>query len=66
MSYTTDRLPTPADADPLGMVRWGPNHPGLLCPWQDVRPGEPWAHSSAWRPTAEATPLPVTICAGEA
>jgi len=48
MGWISDRLPTSADADLHGSVRWGPRHPGLLCPWQDVRPGEPWRHSSAW------------------
>lgn len=47
--YTTHRQPTAADADLQGMVRWSPHHPGLLCRWQDVRPGEAWAHSSAWQ-----------------
>lgn len=46
----TDRLPTPADADPQGMVRWGRDMPGMLMHWSEVRPGEPWEHSSAWRP----------------
>jgi|GEM_PF-4916780 len=55
MTWHTDRLPTAEDADPHGMVRWGPSHPGLLCRWDRVRPGEPWAHSSAWRPP-ETTP----------
>lgn len=52
--YTTDRLPTAADADPFGQVRWSPHHPGMLCPWQDVRPGEAWTHSSAWKAVAGA------------
>jgi hypothetical protein len=56
IGYTTDRLPTAADADPFGMVRWSPHHPGLLCRWQDVRPGEAWAHSSAWKPVADSQP----------
>jgi hypothetical protein len=51
-----DRLPTAADADLHGLVRWGPNHPGLMMPWHDVRPGESWTHTSAWR-DAEAEPM---------
>ena len=54
-TWITDRRPTPADADPLGQVRWGPHHPGLLCHWQDVRPGEAWRHSSAWVPPTPTT-----------
>jgi len=50
--WITDRLPTAADADLHGMVRWGPNQPGLLCLWSEVRPGESWSHSSAWQPPA--------------
>jgi hypothetical protein len=46
--WIKDRLPTPEDADPLGMVRWGPALPGYICRWQDVRLGEPWTHTSAW------------------
>jgi hypothetical protein len=42
--------PTAADADPFGMVRWNPRLPGMLIPWSEVRPGEQWAHSAAWRP----------------
>jgi hypothetical protein len=48
--WHTDRLPTADDADLHGMVRWGPTTPGLLMQWQDVRPGEPWSHTSVWRP----------------
>lgn len=48
--WTVDRVPGAADADLQGMVRWGPQHPGLLAHWSDVRLGEPWQHSSAWRP----------------
>lgn len=47
-SWIVDRLPTLADADPLGYVRWGLNYPGMLLLWDDVRPGEAWKHSSAW------------------
>ena len=47
-----DRLPTEADADSLGMVRWGPDKPGMLMAWDQVRYSEPWTHSSAWRPLA--------------
>jgi hypothetical protein len=46
--WTTDRVPTSSDADPLGYVRWGPNYPGMLLLWNDVRLGEAWKHSSAW------------------
>ena len=49
-NWITDRLPTPSDADPQGQVRWGPNLPGMLMPYQQVRLGEPWTHSSAWTP----------------
>jgi hypothetical protein len=49
MTWIKHRLPTAADADPLGMVRWGPALPGFLTRWQEVRPDEPWAHSTAWR-----------------
>ena len=42
--------PTAADADPLGMVRWGPQLPGFLIRWDEVRPGEQWSHSSALTP----------------
>jgi len=48
--WVTDRLPTQHDADPQGTVRWGPRCPGLLLPWHQVRHGEPWTHSSAWKP----------------
>ena len=54
--WITDRLPTAADADPFGMVRWSPHHPGLLTPWTDVRPGEPWTHSSAWTHPTDRVP----------
>lgn len=47
--WTADRLPTRNDADLLGMVRWGPRLPGMLIPWDEVRAGEQWAHSAAWR-----------------
>lgn len=50
MSWHTTRVPTASDADPFGMVRWGPTHPGLLCRWDEVREGEAWSHSSAWQP----------------
>jgi len=49
--WISDRLPTEADADPLGMVRWGPRLPGFLCPWSDVRAGEVWTHTSAFNPS---------------
>jgi hypothetical protein len=55
--WITDRLPSPADADLHGQVRWGPHHPGLLCHWADVRAGEAWTHSSAWRPLRVASPI---------
>jgi hypothetical protein len=48
--------PTPADADPFGQVRWNPRLPGMLIHWSEVRPGEQWAHSSAWR---GADPVPL-------
>lgn len=48
--------PTPADADPFGMVRWGPRLPGMLIHWSEVRPGEQWARSSAWK-GAEPEPM---------
>lgn len=51
--WIADRLPAAADGDIHGMVRWGPLQPGLLMPWQDVRPGESWAHTTAWRPQQE-------------
>jgi hypothetical protein len=50
MKWHIDRLPTADDADLHGMVRWGPTTPGLLTHWRDVRPGEAWSHTSAWRP----------------
>jgi hypothetical protein len=52
--WIADRQPTAEDADLHGMVRWGPLRPGLLMPWIDVRPGEQWAHTTAWQPPAEA------------
>ena len=54
--WTNDRLPTAADADLQGQVRWGPQHPGLLCHWSEVRPGEAWARSAAWK-GAEPEPM---------
>jgi hypothetical protein len=50
MKWHCDRLPTADDADLHGLVRWRPDAPGLLMPWQDVRVGESWAHTAAWRP----------------
>ena len=47
MTWITDRLPTAADGDLQGMVLWG-QHAGLLIRWDEVRPGEAWAHSAAW------------------
>jgi hypothetical protein len=41
--------PTPADADPLGLVRWGPRLPGMLIHWTHVRPGEQWCRSAAYQ-----------------
>lgn len=52
--WIRSRLPTQQDADPFDMVRWGPDKPGLLMIWHQVRYGEPWTHSSAWRPPLEA------------
>lgn len=52
-TWHTDRLPTAADADLHGLVRWSPHHPGLLVPWHNVRHGEPWTHSAAWRPATD-------------
>jgi hypothetical protein len=49
--WRNDRLPTAEDADPFGLVRWRPDAPGLLMPWRQVRRGEIWARSAAWRPT---------------
>jgi hypothetical protein len=40
--WIRDRLPTEADADSLGMVRWGPDKPGMLMAWDQVRYSEPW------------------------
>jgi len=48
--WRNDRLPTAEDADPFGLVRWRPDAPGLLMPWHQVRRGEIWARSAAWRP----------------
>jgi hypothetical protein len=55
-TWVTDRLPTLVDADPLGYVRWGPNYPGMLLLWDDVRLGEAWKHSSAWNHGNEFLP----------
>lgn len=52
-NWVTGRLPTVADADLHGLVRWGQRHPGLLIHWAQVRSGEAWAHSSAWQPRQE-------------
>lgn len=46
--WIVDRLPAESDGDLQGMVRWGPNLPGLLCRWDEVRECEPWRHSAAW------------------
>jgi hypothetical protein len=56
MTWHTDRLPTAADADLHGLVRWRPEASGLMMRWDDVRPGEAWAHTSAWR---DAKPEPM-------
>jgi len=48
-TWIDDRLPAEADADLHGQVRWGMRMPGMLMPWDQVRPGEPWARSAAWR-----------------
>lgn len=48
--WINHRLPTAADADEHGMVRWGPQLPGMLCRWDEVRAGEMWRRSSAWQP----------------
>lgn len=53
--WIADRLPTVDDADVHGLVRWGLLQPGLLMPWQDVRPGEAWARSAAWQPPMEGS-----------
>lgn len=58
--WISDRLPTSADADLHGMVRWSPDLPGMLMPWQGVRPGERWTHSAAWRPAAAPNPFTST------
>lgn len=50
MIWHHDRLPTRADADLHGMVRWRPDAPGLLMRWDEVRPREAWARTAAWRP----------------
>lgn len=57
--WHTDRRPTAADADPLGMVRWGPTHPGLLCHWSEVRPGLSLgqAGGTAWERSSAELPL---------
>jgi len=47
--WITARLPTSADADIHDMVRWGPQLPGMLIPYQDLRDGEAWARSAAWQ-----------------
>jgi len=47
--WIISRQPTAADGDLHGLVRWGIHQPGLLMAWQAVRPGEPWAHSAAWK-----------------
>ena len=49
IGWVRDRLPTAADADEWGMVRWRPEAPGLLMHWSDVRPGEVWSRSAAWK-----------------
>jgi hypothetical protein len=46
-SWINDRLPTQQDGDLHGTVLWG-KQAGLLMPWQGVRAGEWWKHSSAW------------------
>ncbi len=51
--WITARLPTSTDADIHGMVRWGPQLPGMLISWQDVRVGEAWSRSAAWHPKPE-------------
>ena len=53
MTWTTSRLPTAADGDIHGMVRWDSRLPGMLTHWSDVRPGEQWRRSAAWQPPAE-------------
>ena len=46
--WISERLPAASDGDLQGMVRWGPQLPGFLCRWDEVRPGEAWQHSAAW------------------
>jgi hypothetical protein len=53
ISWVRDRLPTAADADPFGMVRWDPMLPGMLIRWDDVRHGETWSRSAAWQENSE-------------
>jgi hypothetical protein len=48
IGWINHRLPAASDGDLHGMVRWGPQLPGMLCRWQEVRKGEMWTHSSAW------------------
>lgn len=47
--WITNRLPTAKDADCSDMVRWGKSLPGMLCRWTEVRRGEAWKHSAAWK-----------------
>jgi hypothetical protein len=54
--WIRSRLPTEADADLHGQVRWGPDKPGMLMTWHQVRYGEPWAHSAAWKKPPEPDP----------
>jgi hypothetical protein len=53
ITWIRDRLPTAADADLHGMVRWNPMLPGMLVRWDDVRTGEVWSRSAAWQPPVE-------------
>lgn len=53
-AWLNNSLPTEVDGDVCGMVLWG-KRPGLLMPWHEVRSGEFWAHSSAWKPTDQPT-----------
>jgi hypothetical protein len=53
ISWIRDRLPTAADADLHGMVRWNPMLPGMLIRWDEVRDGEQWSRSAAWQPPRE-------------
>jgi hypothetical protein len=53
ITWIRDRLPTAADADPFGMVRWNPMLPGMLIPWHEVRTGEVWSRSAAWQENSE-------------